>query len=63
MTEETKKQILLVTGITIFASAFASIIPFSKVSNFMFSICGAIGIIFGGMILVKFFSQRFPSAL
>lgn len=58
-----KRTLIVVTGITIFASAFASIIPFSKVSNFMFSICGAIGIIFGGMILVKFFSQRFPSKM
>lgn len=49
-----KLTLAIVTGITVFAAVGASFIPFSKISNFMFSICGAVGIILGLIVVVKF---------
>jgi uncharacterized membrane protein YkvI len=53
-----KLALAIVTGITVFAALGASFIPFSKISNFMFSICGAVGIILGIIVVVKFSLTR-----
>lgn len=53
-----KRSLLIVTGITLFASASASVLPFSQISNFLFSICGAVGIILGIIVLLRFLSSR-----
>lgn len=48
----------IVTGITILAVVGASFIPFSKMSNLMFSFCGAVGILFGLIVLVVFCKNK-----
>jgi uncharacterized membrane protein YkvI len=49
-----KLSLAIVTGITVFASVGASFIPFSKISNMMFSICGAVGIVLSIIVLTRF---------
>lgn len=53
-----KLTLAIVTGITLLAAVGASFIPFSKISNLMFSICGAVGIILGIIVVVKFSITR-----
>ncbi|MDO5116079.1 MAG: hypothetical protein Q4D58_08300 [Synergistaceae bacterium] len=44
----------VVTGITVFASVGASFIPFSKISNMTFAICGAVGFLLGVIVLTRY---------
>ena len=53
---------VLVTAITVFATAFAAIIPFSRLSNIMFSICGAVGIVLSAVVLLRFCLRKQPKA-
>lgn len=53
-----KLRIAIIVGITLFAVSGASFIPFSKISNVMFSIMGAVGIILGSIVLIRFFILR-----
>ncbi len=48
----------IIISITIFAAVGASFIPFSKISNIMFSIMGAVGIILGMVVLTRFVIMR-----
>ncbi len=49
-----KMNIAIIISITIFAVVGASFIPFSKISNFMFSVMGAVGIILCIIVLTRF---------
>ena len=57
-----KLHIAIIVSITIFAAAWASFIPFSKISNVMFSIMGAVGIILGSIVLMRFFILKRASS-
>lgn len=48
-----KRTLLIVTGITVFAAVTGSFIPFSRISNWMFSLCGAVGILLCLLVLRK----------
>lgn len=52
-----KRSFIIVTAITVFACVGASFIPFSKLSGFMFSFCGAAGIVFGIVVLIRFITR------
>lgn len=47
-------SLVIVICITIFASAGASFISFSKISNMMFSICGVMGIVLAVIVSARF---------
>lgn len=53
-----KLTLAIVTSITVFASVGGSFIPFSKISNVMFSIFGAVGIILSAVVLIRFFLPK-----
>ena len=48
-----KLNVAIVVGITVFSVVGASFIPFSRLSNVMFSAMGAVGIILGAIVLAK----------
>jgi len=49
-----KLHITIIVTIALFAIVGASFIPFSKISNVMFSIMGTVGIILGTIVLIRF---------
>lgn len=49
-----KINFLIIVSIAILAILGASAIPFSKISNIVFSLCGAVGIIFSMIIIIRF---------
>ena len=53
-----KRSFIIVTVITVFSCIGASFIPFSRLSSFMFSVCGAAGIIFGVIVFAKVIIER-----
>jgi uncharacterized membrane protein YkvI len=53
-----KTNSLIIVSIATLAIFGASFIPFSKISNIVFSLCGAVGIIFSMIIIIKFFLNR-----
>lgn len=52
------RTLAIVIGITVLAAAGGAFIPFGRVSNFMFSICGAVGLLICAVVLLRFHTRR-----